>query len=570
MTTALTTRITAGTGATVKGSPLTSAEIDNNFISLNNNKLEGIGSSSITTLGTVTTGTWNASVITGQYGGTGVANTSKTITLGGNLVTSGAYATTLTATNTTNVTLPTTGTLATLAGTETFTNKTLTSPTISSLSSAAATALTLQSAGTTAITVDTSQNVGIGTTTPANKFEVFGNGVRNTARASSTAGQSSIEAQASNYWSTPTYTGTSINQYGSTATGTTAGLSNANLGSLIFQNGSAGLIYSNGGIPLVFGTVSTERMRIDSSGNVGIGTSSPSYKLDVTGVARLGSGVTQAAPSATDIPSTSHTMLSGTGGNGLFFGQYPTSSYAQWIQASYVNPTTATYNLILQPLGGNVGIGTTSPSQKLDVIGSIEASPADTQDAVIIAGRAGGTSSYSATLTPTTLTASRTITLPDTTTTMVGTDATQTLTNKTLTSPTLTTPVLGTPTSGNLSNCTADGTNTVGFLIVPQNSQSAAYTLVAADSGKHIFHPVGDANVRTFTIPANGTVAFAIGTAITFVNMSASAVTIAITTDTMNLAGAGTTGSRTLAQYGSATALKLTSTNWIISGTNLT
>ena len=133
MTTALTTRITAGTGATVKGSPLTSAEIDNNFISLNDNKLEGIGSSSITTLGTVTTGTWNASVITGQYGGTGVANTSKTITLGGNLVTSGAYATTLTATNTTNVTLPTTGTLATLAGTETFTNKTLTSPVIETI-----------------------------------------------------------------------------------------------------------------------------------------------------------------------------------------------------------------------------------------------------------------------------------------------------------------------------------------------------------------------------------------------------------------------------------------------------
>jgi hypothetical protein len=138
------------------------------------------------------------------------------------------------------------------------------------------------------------------------------------------------------------------------------------------------------------------------------------------------------------------------------------------------------------------------------------------------------------------------------------------------TSPTLVTPVLGTPASGNLANCTVDGTTTVGFLSVPQNSQSAAYTLVIGDSGKHILHPVGDANVRTFTIPDNGTVAFVIGTAIVFVNMSASAVTIAITTDTMNLSGAGTTGSRTLAQYGVATALKLTSTNWIISGTNLT
>jgi len=88
------------------------------------------GSSSVTTLGTIATGVWNGTVIAGQYGGTGVANTGKTITLGGNLTTSGAHATTLTTTGTTGVTLPTTGTLATLAGTETFTNKTLTAPKI--------------------------------------------------------------------------------------------------------------------------------------------------------------------------------------------------------------------------------------------------------------------------------------------------------------------------------------------------------------------------------------------------------------------------------------------------------
>lgn len=61
--------------------------------------------------GGFTGGSWLANVIAGQYGGTGVANTGKTITLGGNLTTSGAFATTLTATNTTNVTLPTAGTL---------------------------------------------------------------------------------------------------------------------------------------------------------------------------------------------------------------------------------------------------------------------------------------------------------------------------------------------------------------------------------------------------------------------------------------------------------------------------
>jgi trimeric autotransporter adhesin len=92
----------------------------------------GVTASSLISVGTITSGTWNATVITGQYGGTGVANTGKTITLGGNLTTSGAYAVTLTATGSTNVTLPTTGTLASLAGSETLTNKTLTSPTIGS------------------------------------------------------------------------------------------------------------------------------------------------------------------------------------------------------------------------------------------------------------------------------------------------------------------------------------------------------------------------------------------------------------------------------------------------------
>ena len=92
-----------------------------------------VGQATITTLGTITTGTWQGSVIDGTYGGTGVANTGKTITLGGNLTTSGAHATTVTTTANTSVTLPVSGTLATLAGTETFTNKTLTSPVIATI-----------------------------------------------------------------------------------------------------------------------------------------------------------------------------------------------------------------------------------------------------------------------------------------------------------------------------------------------------------------------------------------------------------------------------------------------------
>lgn len=180
---------------------------------------------------------------------------------------------------------------------------------------------------------------------------------------------------------------------------------------------------------------------------------------------------------------------------------------------------------------------------------------------------------------------------------------TQTLTNKTLTAP-----ALGTPASGVLTNCTslpasalvASTSQAVGFGTIelghasdttiaraaagvisvegtplfpnlPQNSQSADYTLVLGDANKHVLHPSADTTARTFTIPANSSVAFPVGTVVTFINQNgAGSISIAITTDAMRLAGAGTTGTRTLAANGIATAVKLTSTEWIISGVNLT
>ena len=124
----------------------------------------------------------------------------------------------------------------------------------------------------------------------------------------------------------------------------------------------------------------------------------------------------------------------------------------------------------------------------------------------------------------------------------------------------------------NGSSLLGSGDVAVGYLNIPQNSKSADYTLVLADAGKHIFHPSADTAARTFTIPSNASVAYPIGTAITFVNQNGTGgvVSITVSEDTMRLAGAGTTGTRTLARNGVATAIKITATEWIISGTGLT
>lgn len=207
-----------------------------------------------------------------------------------------------------------------------------------------------------------------------------------------------------------------------------------------------------------------------------------------------------------------------------------TGSYAVTLTpATLSSNTTLTLPNVTDTIATIGTAQTFTAAQTFRAANAIRSEAASTQDAIILAGRAGGTSSYAITLTPATLSASRTLTLPE------------------------------------------PGENvTLGYLNTPVNSQSAAYTLVLADSGKTILHPSTDANARTFTIPANGSVAYATGTVLTFINMTSQVVTIAITTDTMYLAGTGSTGSRSLAQYGIATAVKIDSTTWVISGNGLT
>lgn len=154
----------------------------------------------------------------------------------------------------------------------------------------------------------------------------------------------------------------------------------------------------------------------------------------------------------------------------------------------------------------------------------------------------------------------------------LGTPASGTMTNVTGTASGLTAGAATVLATARTINGTSfDGSANIVVGAIPQNSQSAAYTTVLSDGGKHVFHPAADVTARNWTIDSNANVAYPVGTTITFVNQhGAGVITIKITSDTMRLAGAGTTGDRTLAADGIATALKITSTEWIISGAGLT
>lgn len=115
-----------------------------------------------------------------------------------------------------------------------------------------------------------------------------------------------------------------------------------------------------------------------------------------------------------------------------------------------------------------------------------------------------------------------------------------------------------TGTGGITSSDLADA---VGYKGLPQNAQTSSYTLALSDMGKHISITTGGV-----VIPANASVAFPIGAAISIFNNSGSNQTISITSDTLRQAGTANTGSRTLAQYGIATCVKVGTTTWVISG----
>lgn len=101
-----------------------------------------------------------------------------------------------------------------------------------------------------------------------------------------------------------------------------------------------------------------------------------------------------------------------------------------------------------------------------------------------------------------------------------------------------------------------------------QNTQNANYTLVLADSGKHLYH--SDGTAYTWTIPPNSSVAYPLGTVITMINDASADVDITIARGSgVAVIFDGVNQNCTLGRYGVATILKVGTDRWYITGSEL-
>lgn len=275
----------------------------------------------------------------------------------------------------------------------------------------------------------------------------------------------------------------------------------------------------------------------DGSGNLSFATSGSGT---VTSVSWTGGIVSVANPT-----STPAFTIAGTSGGIPYF-----SSTSAWASSGLLSANQFV-------IGGGAGAAPTSTTtiswtntftaaQTFRAASAVRSEAAATQDAVVLAGRAGGTSSYAVSLTPTTLSSSRTVTLPDADTTVPVANQTLTYTGPTA-ARTITLP---------------DENFSVGFRNIPQSGvdKTTSYTLATSDIGKF----VGVGTSGSITIPNN---TFAAGDVISLFNNTTGNITITASITTCYIAGVNTDkDTLTFATRGVATILFISGTVCVISG----
>jgi len=356
-------------------------------------------------------------------------------------------------------------------------------------------------------------------------------------------------------------------------------------GDMLIGNSSGTLsktkIVGSGVITVTNNTATTGELVISSSAGGGTvtavtatsplvssGGTTPNLTLSTVPVASGGTGATDVvtARSNLGVPSTGGTGALGTWGISIS-GNAATATSA----TSATSATTAT-NVSGTVAIANGGTGQTTAANAINALLPSQTSQSGkflTTNGSVASWGTAGTGTVTA-VTATSPLVSSGGTTPNLTLSTVpvangGTGVTSSTGSGSVvlsTSPSLTTPVLGTPTSGNLSNCTADGTNAVGYRNVPQSgsSKTSSYTLATGDVGKFI--QVGSGG--SIVIP-NST--FAAGDIVSVFNNTSGNVTVTCSTSNCYISGIDTNKtSVTLATRGVVTILFVTSTLSVLTG----
>ena len=213
--------------------------------------------------------------------------------------------------------------------------------------------VTINAGATEVARFTTSGNVGIGTTSPGEKLEVAG---------------------AIKLGSNSTIPSAGISHYTNGYLYIKGGTSGAAIGNDDFS--SAVYVVDNGSIEFYAG--SSNKMHITSAGNVGIGTTSPVSTLDVNGIiSSRNIYIAQNSGTYNLIYNASNSVAMYLGGSADQGNYYDNTTH--YFRSAGGGATYAVINYL-----GNVGIGTTSPAQKLQVNGAIQAGPSSVAGGPII------------------------------------------------------------------------------------------------------------------------------------------------------------------------------------------